>query len=70
MTTGTTTEQRIARIALGILEKQGAEAVSMRRIAEAVGVTPMAIYHHFANRDALLRSIVEKEFEKFLGMIR
>jgi len=64
-----TTEQRIARIALGILEKQGPDAVSMRRIAGAVGITPMAIYHHFPNRDALLRSVVDKEFEEFLGYI-
>lgn len=65
-----TTEQRIARIALGILEKQGPDAVSMRRIAGAAGITPMAIYHHFPNREALLRSVVDKEFEAFLDMIR
>lgn len=65
-----TTEQRIARIALGILEKQGPDAVSMRRIAGAVGITPMAIYHHFPNREALLRSVVDKEFEQFLDIIR
>jgi AcrR family transcriptional regulator len=64
------TEQRIARIALGILEKEGPEAVSMRRIAGAVGITPMAIYHHFANRDELLNSIVDKEFQGFLGHIQ
>jgi AcrR family transcriptional regulator len=65
-----TTEQRIARIALGILEKQGPDAVSMRRIAGAAGITPMAIYHHFPNREALLRSVVDKEFEEFLEIIR
>jgi AcrR family transcriptional regulator len=65
-----TTEQRIARIALGILEKQGPDAVSMRRIAGAAGITPMAIYHHFPSRDALLRSVVAKEFDEFLGFIR
>jgi AcrR family transcriptional regulator len=64
------TEQRIARIALGILEKEGPEAVSMRRIASAAGITPMAIYHHFANRDELLNSIVDKEFQAFLGQIQ
>ena len=68
--TEVTTEQRIARIALGILEKQGPDAVSMRRIAGAVGITPMAIYHHFPNREALLRSVVDKEFEAFLDIIR
>ena len=70
MTAELPTEQRIARIALGILEKEGAEAVSMRRIASAAGITPMAIYHHFANRDELLNSIVDKEFQEFLEHVQ
>jgi AcrR family transcriptional regulator len=36
----------------------------MRRIAGEIGITPMAIYHHFANREALLSAIVDSEFEK------
>ena len=70
MTAELPTEQRIARIALGILEKEGPEAVSMRRIASAAGITPMAIYHHFANRDELLNSIVDKEFQEFLEHVQ
>ena len=35
----------------------------MRRVANEVGITPMAIYHHFANREALLDAVVESEFE-------
>ena len=42
----------------------------MRRIASAAGITPMAIYHHFPNRDQLLNSVVDKEFEAFLGYIQ
>jgi len=64
------TERRIARCALRILEKHGPEAVSMRRIAGLARVTPMAIYHYFANREALLRSVVDKEFEQLLDFIR
>jgi len=45
-----TTAEQIAKVVLEILESEGPEAVSMRRIAHAVGVTPMAIYHHFPNR--------------------
>ena len=30
----------------------------------------MAIYHHFDNREDLLRSVVEKEFEQLLDFIR
>jgi AcrR family transcriptional regulator len=64
------TERRIARSALRILEKEGPEAVSMRRIADLARITPMAIYHHFANREVLLRSVVDKEFEQLLDFIR
>ena len=64
------TERRIARFALRILEKDGPEAVTMRRIAALARITPMAIYHHFENREDLLRSVVKKEFEQLLDFIR
>jgi AcrR family transcriptional regulator len=63
------TVERIADAALSILEAKGPQAVTMRRVAEAVGITPMAIYHHFPNREALLDSITDREFAKFLGYI-
>jgi AcrR family transcriptional regulator len=56
--------ERIADAALAILESEGAQAVSMRRIAQEVGVTPMAIYHHYANREALLQALVYREFDQ------
>jgi AcrR family transcriptional regulator len=65
-----TTEERIARSALGVLEKEGPGAVSMRRIAGLVGITPMAIYHHFPNREVLLRSVVDAEFDELLQRIQ
>jgi AcrR family transcriptional regulator len=61
------TADRIASVALAILEKEGPEAVSMRRVAQAVGITPMAIYHHFPNRVALLNTITDREFKKLLS---
>lgn len=64
-----TTAEKIAEAALQVLEKEGAEAVSMRRIAKAVEITPMAIYHHFATREALLKTVTDREFEKLLGLI-
>ena len=67
--TGDATKERIAATALHILEREGPEAVSMRRIATAVGITPMAIYHYFPNREALLRSIVDNEFGALLEFI-
>jgi AcrR family transcriptional regulator len=61
------TADRIAHVALAILEQDGPEAVSMRRVAQAVGITPMAIYHHFPNREALLNTITDREFAKLLS---
>ncbi|NUU24738.1 MAG: TetR/AcrR family transcriptional regulator [Streptomycetaceae bacterium] len=56
----TNTADRIAAAALGILLAEGAQAVTMRRVAEDAGVTAMATYRHFPNRDALLRAVVGK----------
>ena len=61
---------RIASVVLTILEKEGPEAVSMRRVAQAVGITPMAIYHHFPSREALLNTITNREFARLLSFIQ
>ncbi|MGB7849120.1 MAG: TetR/AcrR family transcriptional regulator [Candidatus Acidiferrum sp.] len=65
-----TTAEHIAQAALEILEAEGAQAVSMRRVAGAVGITPMAIYHHFPGREALLNYITDREFAKLLEHIQ
>lgn len=57
------TSEKIASAAQRLLDRKGAEAITMRRVAEAVGVTPMAIYRHFADRDALLNALAEAGFE-------
>jgi AcrR family transcriptional regulator len=57
-----TTSERVKAVALKVLETEGPEAVSMRRIAKAVRITPMAIYHHFESRTALLDAVVAEEF--------
>lgn len=57
------TSDKILRAALKLFERGGAEAVSMRRIADAVGITPMAIYRHFPNREALLKRLSDDSFQ-------
>ena len=54
---------RIADAARHLLDKEGAEAVTMRRVAAAVGVTPMAIYRHYPDRASLLNSLADEGFE-------
>ncbi|HEY3686150.1 MAG TPA: TetR/AcrR family transcriptional regulator [Streptosporangiaceae bacterium] len=55
---------RIADAALAILVSEGADAVTMRRVAAEAGVTAMATYKHFANRDALLRAVAEVGYQE------
>ena len=40
--------------ALELIEKNGFEALSMRSLAAALGVDPMAMYHHIPNKAALI----------------
>ncbi len=58
------TAERILRAARALFESDGAQAVSMRRVAALAGITPMAIYRHFPDRAALLRRIGEDSFEE------
>jgi AcrR family transcriptional regulator len=57
------TADRILRAARVQFEKHGAQGVSMRGIAQAVGITPMAIYRHFPSREALLKRISDDSFQ-------
>ena len=64
------TSQEIYACALRVLEAEGAPAVTMRRIAREVGVTPMALYHHYRNRENLLDAVVNKEFDQLADFFR
>jgi AcrR family transcriptional regulator len=51
-------KQEILVAAVEIADELGLEAVSMRSVAERVGVTPMALYPHIGNKGALLDAMV------------
>lgn len=53
------TADRIAAAALSILLAEGAQAVTMRRVAADAGVTAMAAYRHYRNRETLLRTVAD-----------
>ena len=48
-------KEKIVATAIDLLEAGGAEGLSMRKLATAMGVVPMAFYNHFEDRDALAR---------------
>ena len=43
--------------AVALADERGLEGVSMRHLADALGVVPMALYKHVANQDDLHRRI-------------
>lgn len=57
---------RIVSAARGLYMERGPEAVTMRAVAERVGVTATALYRHFADKDAILREVVG-EGSRLLG---
>ena len=51
------TLDRIVTTAIDLIESEGPDALSMRRLATRLGSSPMATYHHVADRTALLEAI-------------
>ena len=50
--------ERVLQAAVSLADAVGLESLSMRRLAEELGVVPMAIYKHVANKDELLDGMV------------
>jgi AcrR family transcriptional regulator len=46
-----------------LLKTNDADAVSIRAVAEAVGVTPPSIYMHFAHKEDLILQVCERQFQ-------
>lgn len=58
------TRQAILTAALALVDEQGIDALSMRRLAAALKVDPMSIYHHVPNKAALVSGLVQTVFSE------
>lgn len=56
---------RILSAATELFLQGGSTALTMRGVAEVVGVTPTALYRHFENKEALLRAVLGAGFQVF-----
>ena len=52
------TREQILTAALQIIDEDGVEALTMRRLGQALDRNPMAIYRHAADKDVLLDGVV------------
>src|SRR5262245_60864933 len=46
-----------------LLEREGIDAVTVRRVAAEAGVAPMGLYHRFGGKDGLLEAIFADGFD-------
>ena len=64
------TRDRIFAAARDLFDAEGLGGLSMRRIADAVGITPMAIYRHYADKDALIDALMLDGFAAWEARVR
>ncbi|WP_052665374.1 TetR/AcrR family transcriptional regulator [Nitriliruptor alkaliphilus] len=53
---------RVLSAAIAVADRGGVEAITMRRVAQELGVEAMSLYHHVANKDAILDGVVDAVF--------
>jgi len=51
--------RKVLETALAIIDEDGLEGLSIRRLAENLGVNGASLYHHFANKDEILVGAAE-----------
>ena len=57
--------ERVLRAAIAMADASGLEAVTMRRLAQELGVEAMSLYHHVAKKDDILAGMVDMVIEEF-----
>lgn len=56
---GALTRDRVLTEALALLDRDGLDALTMRRLAAHLGVSPMALYNHVGGKQDLLRGVAQ-----------
>jgi len=67
------TKERVLRAAIVLADEGGIEALTMRRLAEALGAEAMSLYYHVSGKDGVLDGIAEvvaQEISEAAGQIR
>ena len=52
-------KERVLRVAVELADRGGSDAVSMRKLGQALGVDPMSLYHHVKDKGDILDGIVD-----------
>src|SRR5437899_365801 len=63
------TEREIKTTALRLMAEGGPDAVSLRAIGRAMGMTASAIYGYFATRDDLITTLIQGLYAELLSVV-
>ena len=63
-------EDRIVAAARAIAEREGWDAVTIRRLAEEIEYSQPVLYSHFENRDAIVAAVAVGGFQELTATIR
>lgn len=64
------TKDRILSAAKAVLEGEGIDGLTIRRVAQRAELSPMALYRHFADKDALLNALMEDGLAAWEKIVR
>lgn len=64
------TKDRIFSAAKVVVGREGIANLTIRKVAARAGVSPMALYRHFADKDALLSALVEDGLAAWENVVR
>ncbi len=56
------TRQRVLEVAVDLADRNGLEALSMRKLGEALGVEAMSLYNHVSSKEDLLDGMIDAVF--------
>lgn len=54
---------RVLAAAVSLADREGAEALTVRRLADDLGVHPTSLYNHVPSKEAILDGVVERLFD-------
>ena len=58
------TREQVVAAAVELADAEGVDALSIRKLAQRVGLKPMSLYHHVADKDDLLDGMVDVVFSE------
>lgn len=62
-------KEEIIRVAIGIVDRQGVESLSIRNIAKELGVSPMTIYNYVENLQDIKKRVLINGFDRLYASV-